>query len=136
MRVLIDCNIIVSAAIAGGVCLRAIAEARDNHTILVSEEILGEYRRVAGYTKFSEVTKTKMHVIIEEVVLRAEFLTIPDVPPETESITDEDDLVYVIAAHVGEADAIMTGNVNHFIAPSYGKALVVTAREFLDMVGG
>lgn len=46
MRVLIDCNIIVSAAISGGVCLRVIAEARDNHTILVSEEILDEYRRV------------------------------------------------------------------------------------------
>ena len=59
MRVLIDCNIIVSAAISGGVCLRVIAEARDNHTILVSEEIFAEYRRVAGYSKFSETNKTK-----------------------------------------------------------------------------
>jgi putative PIN family toxin of toxin-antitoxin system len=136
MRVLIDCNIIVSAAISGGVCLRAVAEARDNHTILVSEEILAECRRVAGYPKFSEGIRTRMHVLIEEVTLRADCLTIPEIPPETESIADMDDLIYVVAAHVGEADAIMTGNIAHFTEPSYGKALVVTAREFLDMVGG
>ncbi len=136
MRVLIDCNIIVSAAISGGVCLRVIAEARDNHTILVSEEILDEYRRVAGYSKFSETNKTKMHVLIEEVALRAECVSIPEIPPKNEGISDADDLVYVVAAHVGEADAIVTGNTNHFTAPSYGSALVVTPREFLDMVGG
>ena len=136
MRILIDCNIIVSAAISGGICLRVIAEARDNHTILVSEEILDEYRRVAGYAKFSEATKTKMHVLIEEVALRAECIAIPADPPETEEMDDADDLVYVIAAHVGEAEAIVTGNTSHFTAPSYGNALVVTPREFLDMVGG
>ena len=48
---------------------------------------------------------------------------------------DADHLVYVIAAHVGNADAIVTGNTAHFTAPTYGNALVVTAREFLDMVG-
>jgi len=135
MRIIIDCNVIVSAALSGGVCLRVISEARDNHTILVSEDILAEYRRVAGYPKFSELSKTRMHTIIEEVALRAESLDIPVVPPATESIADKDDLVYVIAAHVGEADAIVTGNTTHFTEPSYGGALVVTAREFLDMVG-
>ncbi|MBR9970877.1 putative toxin-antitoxin system toxin component, PIN family [Magnetospirillum sulfuroxidans] len=136
MRVLIDCNILVSAAISGGVCLRAIAEARDNHTILISEEILDEYRRVAGYRKFSEGIRMRMHALIEEVALRADYLTIPANPPQTEEIGDADDLVYVIAAHVGNADAIVTGNTAHFTAPTYGNALVVTAREFLDMVGG
>ena len=97
MRVLIDCNILVSAAISGGVCLRAI---------------------------------------IEEVALRADYLIIPANPPQTEEMVDADDLVYVIAAHVGNADAIVTGNTAHFTAPTYGNALVVTAREFLDMVGG
>ena len=77
-----------------------------------------------------------MHVLIEEVALRAECVSIPKTPPETEEISDADDLVYVVAAHVGRADAIVTGNTNHFTAPSYGFALVVTPREFLDMVGG
>jgi len=104
MRVLIDCNVLVSAAISGGVCLRAISEAIDNHTVLVSEDILGEYRRVAGYTKFSQSTKTKMHLVIEEVALRAECVSMPDSPPSTEDMVDAKDLIYVIAAHVAEAD--------------------------------
>jgi len=136
MRVLIDCNVVVSAALSGGACLRAISEARDNHTILVSEEILAEYRRVAGYPKFSDGTKMKMHAIIEEMALRAECVSIPEVPPETEPMSDHEDLIYVVAAHVSQADAIVTGNTAHFTEPSYGRALVVSAREFLDMTGG
>ena len=135
MRVLIDCNVIVSSGLSGGICLRAISEAMDNHTVLVSEEILDEYRRVAEYPKFKPSSRAKMHVIIEELVLRTELLVIPNDPPQTEEIADADDLVYVVAAHVGKADAIITGNTNHFTLPSYGNALVVSVREFLDMTG-
>jgi len=133
MRVLIDCNILVSAAISGGVCLRAIAEAMENHAIVMSEDILAEYRRVVEYPKFSSHIKSRMHILIEEIALHSEFMVIPDNLPPTEEIEDEDDLIYVIAAHVGEADAIITGNTSHFTKPVYGRAMVVSAREFINM---
>lgn len=135
MRLVIDCNIFISAALTpAGTCRLALAEAVKNHEILLSEEILGEYREVANRKKFAAI-RDRIHVLIEEVALRATFVSAVssgDIP----GISDEDDAVYVIVAVNEEADAIVTGNTRHFTAPSYGSALVVSAREFLDMVGG
>lgn len=57
MRIVIDCNVLVSAALTDGVCRLAIAEAIGNHEIFLSEEILDEYREVADRPKFPPPSK-------------------------------------------------------------------------------
>jgi predicted nucleic acid-binding protein len=74
MRVVIDCNVIVSAAITDGTCRLAIAEALANHEIVISKEIPAQYRAVAGRTKFHPHTRSRMHVLIDEIEARARVM--------------------------------------------------------------
>ena len=135
MRVVIDCNVVVSAALTpSGTCRLAVAEATRNHEILLSDAILSEYRDVAGRPKFPPTVRERLHALIEEIAAHAMFIPAPamsDLP----SMPDEDDVIYVIVAVIANADVIVTGNTAHFIEPTYGRALVVSAREFLDMTG-
>jgi putative PIN family toxin of toxin-antitoxin system len=135
MRVVIDCNVVVSAALTpGGTCRLALAEATRNQEILLSEAILAEYRDVAGRPKFPPIVRERLHALIEEIAARA--VLIPDpVILTLPSLPDKDDLIYVIVAISADAEIIVTGNLAHFPEPSYGRALVVSAREFLDMTG-
>ena len=48
MRVVIDCNVLVSAARTRGVCGDVIAEAVRHHQVVLSDLIVDEYRMVAG----------------------------------------------------------------------------------------
>ena len=48
MRVVIDCNVLVSAARTGGVCGRVIVEVMSHHETVLSDAIVDEYEMVAG----------------------------------------------------------------------------------------
>lgn len=48
MRVVIDCNVLVSAARTGGVCGRLIVEAMSHHETVLCDAIVDEYDMVAG----------------------------------------------------------------------------------------
>ena len=48
MKVVIDCNVLVSAARSGGVCGRVIVEAVRRHEVVLSDPIVDEYGMVAG----------------------------------------------------------------------------------------
>ena len=48
MKVVIDCNVLVSAARSGGVCGRVVVEAMRHHEVVLSQAIVDEYELVAG----------------------------------------------------------------------------------------
>ena len=48
MKVVIDCNVLVSAARSGGVCGRVIVEAVRRHEVVLSDPIVDEYEMIAG----------------------------------------------------------------------------------------
>ena len=48
MKVVIDCNVLVSAGRTGGVCGAVILEAVRHHQIVLSGPIVDEYKEVAG----------------------------------------------------------------------------------------
>ena len=47
MNVVIDCNVLVSAARSGGVCRKVIVEALRGHDVVLSSPIVDEYVAVA-----------------------------------------------------------------------------------------
>ena len=47
MNVVIDCNVLVSAARSGGVCRNVIVEALRGHDVVLSSPIVDEYVAVA-----------------------------------------------------------------------------------------
>ena len=48
MRIVLDCNVLVSAARIDGTCRKVIDRAVRRHEIVLSEPILSEYEAVAG----------------------------------------------------------------------------------------
>ena len=47
MRVVIDCNALVSVARSGGTCAKVVIEAIRNHEVVLSEPIVDEYEGTA-----------------------------------------------------------------------------------------
>lgn len=135
MRVVIDCNVVVSAALGSAVCRAALAECELRHVILLDQAILAEYRRVATYPKFKLTMRERMSVLIDDLENVAEHVQIPRNHAPTGTIRDPDDMVYLIVAEVAQADLIMTGNSRDFVETSYGRTRVITARAFLEEFG-
>lgn len=135
MRVVIDCNVVVSAALGSAVCQAAVAECEQRHIILVDAAILAEYRRVATYPKFKPAFRDRMVTLINDVVAIAEQISVPPDYVATAAIRDPDDVVYLIVAEVGGADLIITGNSRDFVETTYGRTRVITARAFLEEFG-
>lgn len=135
MRVIIDCNVVVSAALGSVICRAALAECELRHVILLDRAILAEYRRVATYPKFKSAMRERMLLLIDDLENVAEHVQAPAEYQSTAAIRDPDDMIYLIVAEVAQADLIMTGNSRDFVETSYGQTRVITARAFLDEFG-
>ena len=65
MRVVLDCNIVVSAARVDGTCREVIDRAVRGHEIVLSDPILSEYRAVAARCSQAQYRETMVFVIRE-----------------------------------------------------------------------
>lgn len=128
MRVVLDCNVLVSAARTEGVCRAVVIEAVRHHEVVLSPAILAEYREVAGRPKHGPWRDTLLSLIglLDRVAIEVE--------PEEGGfdLPDPDDEAYLAAAEAGAAEALVTGNARHFPAGRYGRIAILTPREFLD----
>ncbi len=128
MRVVLDCNVVISAARAIGVCGDVIVEASRNHVIVLSAPILYEYQAVASRPKH-DYYRESLFAIIKEI----EGLAILVEPAATVfNLRDPDDEVYLATAVAGGA-VLVTGNTRDFSKPKYGPVEVFTPRAFLDL---
>lgn len=132
MRVVLDCNVVVSACLSPQGASATIVELAllDYFTLCVSQEVLSEYREVLARPKFSrqsERIKTLLDGIeeISELVAPRQRLALS---------SDEEDNRLLECAQVGKADFLVTGNRKHF--PDHvDDARIVTPREFLTELG-
>ncbi len=127
MRVVLDCNVVISAARTDGACRAAIVAAVRHHEIVLSAPILEEYRVVAVRPKHAHCRNVALSVIDELEAVAA--IVIPDVLPP---LPDRDDTIYLGTALAGKADALITGNVRHFPPEVCGPVRILTPRAFLD----
>ena len=127
MRVVIDCNVLVSAARSGGVCGRVVVEAVRGHEVVLSRAIVEEYRAVAERPAHASYRKTLLFLIeeLERVAMVVE-------PAGTAfGLRDPDDEIYLATATAGAA-ALITGNSRDFTEPRYGSVEVFSPRAFID----
>ena len=131
MKVVIDCNVLVSAARSGGVCGRVIVEAMRDHEVVLSEPIVEEYEAIAG--RFAHAPyRDGLLAIIGELEKVATLVEPADV---AFGLADPDDEVYLATAMAGDA-LLITGNSRHFTEPRYGSVEVFSPRAFLDRMTG
>ncbi|HYD65529.1 putative toxin-antitoxin system toxin component, PIN family [Azospirillum sp.] len=131
MRLVLDCNVIVSAAWNPGIARTVLLYGVRHHEIVVSATILAEYRRVAGYAKLARIRSTLDGLIdlVEAVALLVEG------GPVDHQLPDPTDVIYLAAAHDGDAAIVITGNVKDFPDRQYGPVRVLTVREFATAAG-
>ena len=127
MRVVIDCNVLVSAARSGGVCGKVIVEATRNHGVVLSEPIVDEYEAVAGRLAHARY-RDGLLAIIAELEQAAVFVEPADV---AFGLRDPDDEIYLATATAGGA-VLITGNIRDFTEPRYGAVEIFSPRAFLD----
>ena len=127
MRVVLDCNVLVSAARINGTCREVIDRVVRHHEIVLSEPVLSEYEAVAGRRSQAPYRDAMKTVIgeIERLAVRVEPAGI------VFGLRDPDDEVYLASATAGGA-VLITGNTRDFTEARYGAVEVWSPRAFLD----
>ena len=127
MRVVLDCNVLVSATRIDGTCREVIDRLVRQHEIVLSEPVLSEYEAVAGrrgQAPFREAMKS----VIAEIGRLAVRVEPADV---VFGLRDPDDEVYLATATAGGA-VLITGNTRDFTEPRHGSVEIWSPRDFLD----
>ncbi len=130
MKVVIDCNIVVSAALADGVCRKVIAKAVRYHEIILSDPIIDEYIAISHRPKHAHYRYHLLNIINQiknaAIVIEPENVVF--------GLRDPDDEVYLATAVSGGA-VVITGNAKDFTKPKYGPVEILSPRMFLDQTG-
>jgi putative PIN family toxin of toxin-antitoxin system len=110
MKVVLDCNVFVSAAISRSTCRQLLDEVARFHALFYSRETLQEFLTVMKYTHLRPYYPRAKKII--KMVLRLGV----EVRPAGEPIElpDPDDAIYLQTALAAKADVLVTGNRKHF----------------------
>ncbi len=108
MRICLDTNVLVSALAARGICADVVRVVIADHTLVVSETVLGELRRVLR-DKLGVPLAT---VESAEVFLRRHGIVIDRAPPLGIELCDPDEVAVLGPAIAGKADMLVTGDRN------------------------
>ena len=131
LRVVIDTNVVVSAALKPYGLQRTVLllSLTKPARIYVSLEILAEYKNVLGRRALG-ITKGRRQQLLQLVKSRAQIVR----PGYRLDVTsDPDDNKFVECADAARADYLITGNQRHF--PRFWKnTKIVTSREFISLV--
>jgi len=131
LRLVVDTNIVISAALKPGglqrtVLLLAITRPA---RLYVSPAIFAEYEDVLSRPEL-QIRKGLRQQLLKLIAKRSHSVN----PPRQLQLTrDPDDNMFLECADAARADYLVTGNARHF--PRFWKRTkVITSREFLSLV--
>lgn len=131
MRIVIDSNVWVSALVFGGkprhIFERVIA---DGWTIIVSEEIFTEVRRVLA-VKFADFVDDfeSFQAVLQPYTLKVQLGSI-----KVSACRDEDDNRVIETALIGTTSHIITGDKDLLVLSNYKKIIILEPSDFLESV--
>jgi putative PIN family toxin of toxin-antitoxin system len=131
LRLVIDTNIVVSAALKPGGLQRTVLLLATTKpaTLYVTGAILDEYRAVLSRPEVN-IRKGLRNQLLQLIRSRANEVKPTHLPPVTK---DPDDNKFLECADAARADYLVTGNSRHF-PKFWKKTKVITSREFIDIV--
>jgi putative PIN family toxin of toxin-antitoxin system len=130
MKVVLDCNVLVSAAISRSTCRQLLDETARFHMLVYSRETLQEFLAVMQYTHLKPYYPRAKKII--KLVLRLGVEVRPAATPI--QLPDTDDAVYLQTALAANADVLVTGNRKDFPFDEYEGIRILTPREFLSLL--
>jgi uncharacterized protein len=133
IRVVVDTNVVVSAALVEDGLPAAILDLAANRriTMVVSEEILAEYEEVLCRPKL-HLSPARMKRMLA-TIRKTSAVVIPR--RKLQISPDEADNRFYECADAGKAQYLITGNTRHFPRRRIGTQ-VVTPREFIEAIAG
>lgn len=132
-RVVLDTNIVVSALLFNAGRLAWVRHAWQQQRVqpLVCRATVEELMRVLAYPKF-ELTKADQEVLLADFLPHSDAVDLPDPWPDLPVCRDEHDQVFLVLAHAGEADSLVTGDADILAMRKSFPTLIVTADEFRE----
>ncbi|AER56149.1 hypothetical protein DSC_07490 [Pseudoxanthomonas spadix BD-a59] len=135
-RVVLDTNIVLSALIFSAGPLAWIRQAwirqawqRQQLQPLVCRETAGELLRVLAYPKL-KLSALEQQELLADFLPYAEVVELPAPWPDLPACRDEKDQVFLVLAHVGKADALITGDADILAMREVFPDLIMTAEAF------
>ena len=131
MRVVLDTNVLISAALKPSGLEAAIVNAilAGQFEAWVTSEIWTEYEEVLARPKFASVRDESQRILS---ALEGRVQTTRAIPAPAAAL-DGDDNRFLECAFAANADFLITGNLRHY-PPACGSTRVVNGRGFHDRI--
>jgi putative PIN family toxin of toxin-antitoxin system len=130
LRGVFDNNVLVSAALLGGVPRKAFDKILDNGIVLVSVPVLLELADVLNREKFNKYVTHD-----ERMRFMVSFLKVAELIEISETIIacrdPKDDKLLELAV-CGDADFLVTGDKDLLVLNPFRRIEIITPREFLE----
>jgi putative PIN family toxin of toxin-antitoxin system len=127
MKVVIDCNILISAGLKDGICRSLVLKVLNNDQIFFSEEIATEYNEVMLRPHFKPIKE------IQKIIYNILSVGILVTPlPCPYKLPDPDDEIYLTTALTAKTNLLLTGNKKHFPLDQYEDVKIINPRQFID----
>jgi len=134
MKIVLDANIFISSFFWGGnprsVLERVICKKDE---LIISKEILNEIEDIVNRPKF-HAEKNKVEYFIKSIEEISNLITIrKKVKNGSRDIKDNK---YLECGIAGKADYIVSGDIHLLELKQYKKIKIVTAKKYLEVMGG
>lgn len=131
MRVILDTNVFVSGVFFSGPPYQILKAWRDGELqLVISEEIIAEYRRV-GNILARQFPSVDLGPILEMVTVEADLVQAPALPAPV--CDDPDDDKFLACALAGKARMIVSGDQHLIRVSGYRGIKIMKPREFADL---
>ena len=130
-RVVIDTNVLISALINSGKSRKLVLKLLEEHTVILSSQILAELADVISRDKFS-VTSSQVDRFISILVKKATIVSVHSIPKVI--LEDPDDDVVLTTAHNGKAEYIVSGDKHLLKIAYYKKTQIVSVNHFIQII--
>lgn len=132
MRVILDTNMVISGIFFAGPPYQILKAWREGKIhLLISEEILAEYRRV-GETLALQFPSIDLLPILDMLRANAEVISVKCLP---ETVCDDpDDDKFLACALAGECKLIVSGDKHLLKASGFRSIKVLRPREFVEKI--
>jgi len=128
MKIVIDCNVLISAGLTNGTCRKALIEIAKNHKIYCSEEIFQEWAETIKKKKFAKDFK-KLKKLVLNIAKQSNFIKIVREKGDL-NLPDKKDEIYLRTAFSAGAKLLIIGNLKHFPKREYCEVEVINPSEF------
>jgi len=130
-RVVLDTNVVFSALAFDKGYLAWIRRAWERQQIvpLACKETVDELIRILAYPKFKLTTKEKEE-LLGDFLLYADTVELPKIWPELPVCRDKKDQVFIVLAHIGNANALISGDSDILVMREHFPDLILNPKEF------